>query len=171
MKKTEIKKIEKLVQELIEKLDQRAEIEVVEDKENEVLNVNLKVEDPGFLIGFHGNTLSSLQLILGLMVFRLKGEWVRVVVDVNDYRAEQSERITQIANNAAQKVRFSGEEVSLTPMTPFERRIIHTVLGENEAVNTRSEGEGSFRYVVITPANQSGVLPDPQEAELPKTEK
>ncbi len=136
---------------LVELLDQKVEFTVEEDKKDDVIKIKIKTSEPGVLIGFHGGTLSSLQLILGLMVFKKLGEWQRVIVDVNDYRKEQVERLKQIALSAAQKAKLSGQPVALFPMTPFERRIVHLALGELDDVKTKSEGVGNQRYVVIQP--------------------
>jgi len=145
-----VETITSLVKELLEKMSlDSVPVEVVE--EDETIRVNLKTEEPGLLIGFHGKTLSSFQLILGLMVFRKLGEWQKLVVDVNDYRQEQTERIRKIALSAAQRARFAGQAVALSPMTPFERRVVHLALSEREDVETCSEGEGGQRYVIITP--------------------
>lgn len=151
-KKEEVNKIElvrNLATELFDHLNQEVEIEVV--KEEEAIKVNISSDDPGPLIGFHGKTLSSIQLILGLMVFRKLGEWQQIVVDVDEYRQEQSERLQNIALNSAKRAKFSGRPVALSPMTPFERRIIHLTLNDDPNVTTESEGAPPQRYVVITP--------------------
>jgi len=132
-------------------MGQVGELTVEEDQENEAVKVKIKTEDPGILIGFHAKTLSAIQLILGLMVYREMGEWQRLVVDVNDYRQEQIERLKGIAQAAAQKVKLSGQPVALSPMTSFERRVVHMALSEIEGVETRSEGESDSRHVVVSP--------------------
>jgi len=144
-----IKLTKQIAEELLAKLNQSAQVGI--SQEEETIRVELQTDDPGMLIGFHGKTLSSLQLILGLMLYRQLGEWQRVVVDVNEYRQEQTERLKKIAANAAQKAKFSGQAVALSPMSPFERRIIHLTLTDDDQVETKSEGEGSLRYVIITP--------------------
>ena len=146
-------KIKKLTLEFLQKLGQKGEVVVEENKEDQVVKVEIKTDDPTTLIGFHGKTLSSFQLILGLMVYRLLEKWQRVVVDVNDYREKRDERLRQMALNVAQKVKFSGQSVALLPMSPFERRIIHLALTEFSGVETTSEGEGDRRHVVINPSS------------------
>ncbi len=143
-----------LTAQLLTKLEFESEITVEEDKENEALKVILKVEEPGHLIGFHGKTLSAIQLILGLMLFHQLGEWQRILIDINEYRQEQEERLQKIALNAGQKAKMSGQPVALSPMTPYERRIIHITLSEDPAVKTESTGEASRRYVVISPVSE-----------------
>jgi spoIIIJ-associated protein len=141
--------VENLARELFDKLNQEVELQVTE--EEEAIRVNIQSNDPGPLIGFHGKTLSSIQLILGLMAFHELGEWQQIIVDVDEYREEQTERLRKIALNSAKQAKFSGRPVALSPMTPFERRIIHLTLNDDPEVTTESEGEGSYRYVVITP--------------------
>lgn len=152
MAKKEINKIElvgNLATELFEKLGQKVDLDVSEKEE--AIRINIHSDDPGPLIGFHGKTLSSIQLILGLMVFQQLGEWQQIVVDVDEYREEQTERLEKIALNSAKRAKFSGRPVALSPMTPFERRIIHMTLNDDPAVTTESEGKAPYRYVVITP--------------------
>jgi len=147
--KEKIELVQKLAKELFDNLAQEVELDVVE--EDEAIKINISSEDPGPLIGFHGKTLSSIQLILGLMVFQKLGEWQQIVVDIDNYRQEQMKRLQNIALNSAKRAKFSGRPVALSPMTPFERRIIHTTLNDDPAVTTESEGESPHRYVVITP--------------------
>ncbi len=146
--------VKNLTSQLLEKLGFQAEINTVKDEENEAIRLKIEVEDPGHLIGFHGKTLSAMQLILGLMLFHQLGEWQRVLVDINEYRKEQEERLKKIAMNAAQRAKMSGQPVALSPMTPFERRIIHVTLTEDPKVETESSGESPRRYVVISPVSE-----------------
>ena len=154
-KRKKIEEIKNLTGDFLIKMGQAGEIGVEEDKENQAFRVNIKTEDPGVLIGFHAKTLSAMQLILGLMVFRRLEEWQRIIIDVNDYRQEQAERLKGIAQTAAQRAKFSGQPATLSPMTPFERRIIHLALSEVDGIETKSEGEGANRYVVISPTKSS----------------
>jgi spoIIIJ-associated protein len=152
-KKNKIELVENLAKELFEKLDQKVKIKSGE--EDEGIKINISSEDPGPLIGFHGKTLSSIQLILGLMVFQKLGKWQQIVVDVDGYRKEQAERLQGIALNSAKRAKFSGRPVALSPMTPFERRVIHMTLNDDPDVSTESEGRPPQRYVVITPKPSS----------------
>jgi len=144
------KQIEEIAVKLLSLIDKTAKVEIEEGEEGSSL-IKIKVDDPGSIIGFHGQNLSSLQLILGLILFRQTGEWQRVVVDVNDYRQEQSDRLKSIALNAAERVRNTKQPASLSPMTPYERRIVHMALTEFDDLETKSEGEGGQRHVVILP--------------------
>jgi len=161
-KKTD--QIKELARELLEKMGYAPELSVTEDKEGGSFNVAIKTDDPGSLIGFHGRTLSSFQLILGLMVFRKLGGWQRVIVNVNDYRQEQEERLKNIALTAVEKVRLSGRPVALSPMNPFERRQVHIALSGLEEVETISEGEGSFRHVMVVPKGSVGAAAEKDDS-------
>jgi len=144
------KLVEKLTKELIKQLGVKAKAEISEDKEG-MLHVQLETDDPGILIGYHGETLASFQLILGMMVYRKTDEWVRILVNVGDYRERRKESLERMALSAAQKVKFSDEEYALPSMTPAERRIIHLTLADDPEITTESEGEGHNRRVVIKP--------------------
>jgi spoIIIJ-associated protein len=121
----------------------------VELKEENNFTVQLETDNPGLLIGYHGETLAAFQLILNKVVYRQTGEWLRIVVNVGDYRERRSESLERMALSAAQKVKFSGEEYSFSPMSPAERRIIHLTLADHPDVVTESTGEGRDRRVVV----------------------
>ncbi len=147
------KTISQTIKKILELLEIKAEVKI-EEKE-EVFNVNLQTENPGILIGYHGETLFSLQLILGMIIYRKLGRWVRVVIDVGDYRAHRREVLERMALSAAQKVKFSQEEYIFPPMSSAERRIIHLALANNPDVTTESRDEGFERRVVVKPRNVS----------------
>lgn len=145
--------IEELVQELVKLLG--VEIKFTVEEEEGVVNVKLETDNPGILIGYHGETLFSLQLILSMIIYRKLGEWARIVVDVGDYRLRRKQILERMALSAAQKVKFSKEEYAFTPMSAGERRIIHIALSENPDVVTESQGEGFERRVVVKLKNVS----------------
>lgn len=148
--KKRIEVVEKLAKELIKQLGVKVKMEIAEDKEG-MVHVQLETDDPGILIGYHGETLASIQLILAMMVYRKTDEWTRILVNVGDYRERRRESLERMALSAAQKVKFSGEEHVLPSMTPAERRIVHLALADDPEVTTESEGEGRNRRVVIKP--------------------
>lgn len=155
-KKTDPKSIiEKIVKELLDHLAAEARIEVSQDQEGFV-HVHLETDEPGVLIGYHGQTLAAIQLLVGMITYRQQGEWVRVVADVNDYRAKRQESLGRIALAVAQKAKFSGEPQALPPMSSAERRIIHLALAEDPEVETVSEGEGRERRVMVMPRSGGG---------------
>ncbi len=124
---------------------QKAESE--EDKD--FLRVDLSGEDLGLLIGYHGTTLSSIQLFLNCALYNKTGEWQGVLVDIEGYRDEQAQRLHAIADKIADRVRFSGEAYQMRPMPSFERKIIHTYLSQMEDLATESQGEGNERHIVV----------------------
>jgi len=122
--------------------------EDVEGEEGQVL-VSVTVENPANLIGLRGRNLASIQLILGLLIKNKLGEWVRVLLDVNNYRNEQKIRLENMAKNLAQKVLDTQQPVAMAIMSSYERRICHLVLQEIEGIESESEGEGEERHIVI----------------------
>lgn len=115
------------------------------------ITLNLRGEDLGVLIGKHGQTLDALQYLTNLAVHRDSEERVRIIIDVEDYRKRREETLTRLAHRLADRVRLRGEKVVLEPMSPHERKIIHTTLQDDLKVTTFSEGEEPFRKVIIAP--------------------
>ena len=111
--------------------------------------IQLKTEDPGVLIGYHGQALAALQQMITMIAFKKNGEWVRVLVDVEDYREKRKEVLERMAISIAEKVKASGKSQLLPPMSSFERRIVHVILAERPEVETVSEGEGDQRHIVV----------------------
>ena len=151
-------KIFNLTCEMLGKINYEVENAFVEDipgeaEENQVL-VSVTVPQPGGLIGFRGRNMSALQLILSLAVKKELGEWVRVVLDINNYREEQKVRLERMARDLAQKVLETGQEVHMANMSSYERRICHMVLTEIEGITSDSEGEGEERHIVIKQAQK-----------------
>lgn len=142
--------IRKTAEELLGQLGVGAAVAVAENPEGGC-RVDLSGQDLGILIGFHGETLSSLQLILNLMVHQRLGEWRRILVDVEGYRREREAKLTDLAKRSADRVRFLRSPVTLSPMPPFERRLVHLALQEDESVVTESVGERWERRVVVKP--------------------
>ena len=103
----------------------------------------------GALIGRKGERLSALQHLVNLMLSKEMGSWTRVLVDVEDYRKRQIDRLSARVREMAARVRRTGRSEALEPMNPFLRRVVHTTLAEIDGVDTASEGEGAERRVVI----------------------
>lgn len=140
--------------EMLEKMNFEVDDAFVEDvaeEENQVL-VSVTVANPAGLIGFRGRNLAAIQLVLSLIVKNKLGEWVRVLLDINNYRQEQKERLTNMAINLAEKVKATGKEVVMANMSSYERRLCHMALVEIEGITSDSEGEGEDRHIVIKPA-------------------
>ncbi len=111
----------------------------------EQVTLNLRGEDLGILIGKHGQTLDALQYLTNLAAHRDSEERVRVVIDVEDYRKRREETLARLAHRLADRVKLRGERVVLEPMSPHERKVIHTTLQDDLRVTTYSEGEEPFR--------------------------
>ena len=114
---------------------------------------NMQGENLGILIGKHGATLDSLQYLTNLVINKRSetGNYARVILDVEDYRARREETLTRLAGHLADKACRIGEEIHLEPMSRHERKIIHMALQDNRRVTTYSAGENPRRYVVIVP--------------------
>ncbi len=119
----------------------------------EQVTLNLRGEDLGILIGKHGQTLDALQYLTNLAAHRDSEERVRIIIDVEDYRKRREETLVRLAQRLADRVKLRGEKVVLEPMSPHERKIIHTALQDDLRVTTFSEGEEPFRKVVIALKN------------------
>ncbi len=126
------------------------EIDMVYDDEERELTVNLSGDDMGILIGKRGQTLDSLQYLVSLIVNKQTEGYLRVKLDTENYRARRKSTLEELAKNIAYKVKRTRRSVSLEPMNPYERRIIHSALQNNKYVYTRSEGEDPYRHVVVS---------------------
>lgn len=119
------------------------------------LEVELSGDEMGVLIGKRGQTLDSLQYLISLVVNKGTNEYIRVKVDTENYRQRRRETLENLAKNIAYKVKRTRRPVSLEPMNPYERRIIHSALQNDRYVTTHSEGDEPFRRVVVTPKRDS----------------
>lgn len=127
-------------------------VEIITDKDGGVvLNLDLPDEEAGILIGYHGETLASLQLVLGMMLCQQAGQWSRLIVNIGDYRQKRTDYLTALAEDTAAKVAATGEPLALYHLNPFERRVIHLALAEDVRVTTESQGEDRNRFLVISP--------------------
>lgn len=146
-----IKDSKKLTEELLKKLEIKANIEV-EEVDETTQKVSISGEDLGVLIGYHGKTLEALKLVLGLMVNKGREEsdvWTRVLVDVGGWRTAREDSLREMAERAASRVRSYKESVALPPMNASDRRVIHVALQEEIDIVSESEGEGEERRVIV----------------------
>ena len=132
------------------------EIEISYNDEEKEMSINLSGEDMGILIGKRGQTLDSLQYLVGMVVNKGSEGYIRVKLDTENYRSRRKETLETLAKNIAYKVKRTKRSVSLEPMNPYERRIIHAALQNDKYVTTRSEGEEPFRHVVIALKRDGG---------------
>jgi spoIIIJ-associated protein len=142
--------VHKVTVDLLVKLDIEGTVSVDID-ETESFRVHIETEETGLLIGYHGRTLESFQIILGLLVSRELGKWVRVYVNVNDYREKREETLMLMAQRAAQRALTMGRPVELANLSASERRVIHLTLSGDEQVETESVGEGLRRVLIVKP--------------------
>lgn len=143
---------EKFVDELLGLMGAKAKSKVSMDETNDSINVDIDAGDEtGLLIGRHGDTLNSLQTVLGLVVRNKIGEWKRVVVNVGDYQEKQEDYLKNLADETSKRALETGEAQSLYNLTAAQRRIIHMALSENSEVETESTGEGEGRYLIVKP--------------------
>ena len=116
----------------------------------DMLDVDLSGNEMGILIGKRGQTLDSLQYLLSLVINKNSESYIKVKVDTENYRQRRKETLENLAKNIAFKVKRTKRPVSLEPMNPFERRIIHSALQNDKYVITKSEGEEPYRHVVVS---------------------
>lgn len=119
--------------------------------EDGALAIEMKGDDMGILIGKRGQTLDSLQYLTNRVANKSQEGYVRVKLDTEDYRRRRKQTLENLAKNIAYKVKRTRKPVSLEPMNPYERRIIHSALQNDDRVSTHSEGEEPYRRVVVTP--------------------
>ena len=130
-------------------MNMQVEIKASFDEEG-TLNIDLNGDEMGVLIGKRGQTLDSLQHLVSLVINKHSEEYIRVKLDTENYRERRKETLEQLAKNIAYKVKRTKHSVSLEPMNPYERRIIHAALQNDKYVVTRSDGEEPFRHVIIS---------------------
>lgn len=132
-------------------MELKVDIEMTVNEEDSTVDIDLKGDDMGVLIGKRGQTLDSLQYLVSLVANkeREKEKYYRVKLDTENYRERRKETLESLAKNIAYKVKRTRKSVYLEPMNPYERRIIHSALQNDKYVSTRSEGEEPFRHVVV----------------------
>jgi len=142
--------LKSLLRELLDLMSVSANFEVSYDKENSSFIVNIEGgEMTGLLIGKKGETLTSIQTMLSLLLKQKTGEWERVVVNVGDYRQKEEDYLKNLAKSAADRAKETGEPQSLYNLNPAQRRIVHMTLSEESGILTESMGEGAERYLVV----------------------
>ncbi len=138
------------LQNIVKNMGIDAEIDI-DEKDGRNVMFNISGEKMGLLIGKRGQTLNALQYLTQLVANRHSTHYVRVILNPEDYRERRKETLVRLAERLASRAKQLGEPVSLEPMPNYERKIIHTVLAENEDIETVSKGEEPNRYVVIQP--------------------
>nr|MBI5455748.1 KH domain-containing protein [Candidatus Levybacteria bacterium] len=120
-------------------------------EEEGTISLILETQDSGIVIGYHGETLEALQLILSLILAKESGEFKRVSIEVGDYKKNREEWLEKIALDAKEKALTENKEVYLSDLKPWERRVVHLLLQDDKEVISESTGEGRERVLVVKP--------------------
>lgn len=145
-----IETCEKFIYDVLNAMDMK-DVKVTSTIDEEgALSIDMEGSNMGILIGKRGQTLDSLQYLTNRVANKMQDGYVRVKLDTEDYRRRRKETLENLAKNIAAKVKRTRRTVSLEPMNPYERRIIHSALQADPAVSTHSEGEEPYRRVVVT---------------------
>jgi len=148
---TKDKTIKTTIKEFFKIIGVDGDIEIKE--EEDIIEINLATEESGIVIGHHGDTLESLQLILALVLQKKTGVFKRVSVEVGDYKKNRSEWLTNLANETKDRVLAENREVHLYDLKSWERRVVHLILQNDKEVISESTGEGKDRILVFRPKN------------------
>lgn len=156
MDKKEIKTIKDITEKLLKLLDVDGDFEILEtkDTDGESVDIVLNTKDTGVVIGYHGDTLESLQLILSLCVERSLRRFIRISIDVGDYKKNRTQWLKTLALETKARVLSDGKEIVIPELKSWERRIIHLLLQSDEEVVSASQGEGRDRILVISPKSK-----------------
>lgn len=148
LKKDYEKEVRDFLESILKSMNVEANINIREKKD--VIKIDLSGSDMGIIIGYRGETLDSLQYLVSLVINKDQScDYKRVILDTENYRYKREETLKKLARRLGDKVSETGRPVKLEPMNPYERRIIHSELQNNNYVETYSEGEEPFRKVVI----------------------
>ena len=142
--------IREFLENVFSAMDMEVTIDIKKAEDEKVYEVELSGKEMGLLIGKRGQTLDSLQYLTNLAVNKHSDGYIKVKLDTEDYRQRRKDTLENLAKNIAYKVKRTKRPVSLEPMNPFERRVIHSALQGDRYVETHSEGEEPFRHVVVT---------------------
>ena len=142
--------IREFLENVFSAMNMEVTIDIKKAEDDQVYEVELSGKEMGLLIGKRGQTLDSLQYLTNLAVNKHSDGYIKVKLDTEDYRQRRKDTLENLAKNIAYKVKRTKRPVSLEPMNPFERRVIHSALQGDRYVETHSEGEEPFRHVVVT---------------------
>jgi spoIIIJ-associated protein len=145
----EIEIAKQLMVGLLERIGAKAEVEGFLKEED--LHLEIKGDQEGILIGRHGRTLDSLQVLISRMVNKRLGSPIRIVLDINDYRKRKAENLKKMAIRVGEKVKSKGHPLTIGPFNAHDRRLIHIALKEDPSLRTQSLGEGKLKKITIIP--------------------
>lgn len=146
--------VQNAAQTLLDKLGIQGEVTVNTD-ETDAYRVHISTEETGVLIGHHGKTLESFQLILGHILAKTFGEWVKAYVNVGDYREKREESLMYMAQRTAERAIETGRPIEIPNLSAADRRVIHLTLSGDDRVETESQGEGDNRVLIVKPKHNS----------------
>ena len=150
VKKSSVEEVARVfLNDVFQAMNMEVVIAIKYNEEEKNMDIELSGNEMGVLIGKRGQTLDSIQYLTSLVINKNSEKYVRVKLDTENYRKRRKETLESLAKNIAYKVKRSRRPVSLEPMNPYERRIIHSALQADKFVSTRSEGEEPFRHVVV----------------------
>lgn len=150
VKDSVVDRVKGFLSDVLSSMNIEATVKVEFDEVQRNMDIELAGDDMGILIGKRGATLDSLQYLASLVANKGTEEYIRVKVDTENYRQRRKETLENLAKNMAFKVKRTKRPVSLEPMNPYERRVIHSALQNDKFVTTHSEGEEPYRHVVVT---------------------
>jgi spoIIIJ-associated protein len=143
---------QELLEQLLEKMQEAAKVTAHQDGDR--ITLSIETGDAGLLIGKQGQTLDALQYLLTKMLAKQSRRRVRVAIDVEAYRERHSDSLAHMARKYGEKVKRSGKAITLSPMNPYDRRIVHLALQGDKELKTLSRGEGLFKKVIISPVKK-----------------
>ena len=141
-----------ILEQVLEKMQEPGTVTVTQEEDR--INLLIETSDAGLLIGKQGQTLDALQYLVTKMLAKQTRKKVRIAIDVEAYRARHNEALALLAQKYGEKVKRSGRPITLNPMNPYDRRIVHMALQEDKDLKTISRGEGLYKKVVISPARK-----------------
>lgn len=141
-----------LLEGLLEKMQEKATVSA--HQEDDRISLRIETDDAGLLIGKQGQTLDALQYLATKMLAKKSRRKVRIAIDVEAYRARHNEALAHLAQKYGEKVKKSGKPITLNPMNPYDRRIVHMALQGDKNLKTMSRGEGLYKKVVISPVKK-----------------
>lgn len=151
LNKKEEKIIKNTTSKLLDVLGVQAEFEIASQDNNEGVNIELNTQDSGMLIGYHGETLEALQLILSLCIAKRLGRFVRVSIEIGEYRKNRTDYLKRLVEQTKERVLTEKQTVTLPNLKAWERRTVHMILQDDSEVISESQGEGRDRVLTIRP--------------------
>ena len=151
MDKKEIKIIKNTTEELLKLLEVDGTFDILENKEGESIDIILDTKDTGIVIGYHGDTMEGLQLVLSLCIAKKLGRFIRVSLEVGDYKKNRTEWLKSLAEETKDRVLSEGKEIIIPELKSWERRVVHLLLENDKEVMSESQGEGRDRVLVVKP--------------------